>query len=73
LLSRGHDPGAVESYLNNLDDDEILDSDIGDHVAAFEESLNGRDAHALALDRRTRLDELYRQRDAELSQQWRRR
>jgi hypothetical protein len=73
LLSRGHSPDEVEDYLDDLDDDDILDGDIGGHIAAFEERLKDRDTRALALDRRTRLDELYRQRDVELSQQWRRR
>ena len=73
LLSRGHSPDEVEDYFNDLDDGDIRDGDIGGHIAAFEQSLKDRDTHALALGRRTRLDELYRQRDVELSQQWRRR
>jgi hypothetical protein len=71
LLSRGHDPGDVEDYLDNCDDDELLDNDLGEHIAAFEQSLNGRDAQAVARDRRKRLDEIYAARDAELANAWR--
>jgi hypothetical protein len=77
LLTRGHDHEYVEAYLDSLDEDELLDGSIGDHVQAFEKHLqaleNGRDARTLAADRKSRLKELYRQRDAELEQQWRRR
>jgi hypothetical protein len=77
ILSRGHDYEYVEAYLDSLGDDELLDGSISDHVEAFEKHLqafeNGRDARTLAADRKSRLDELYKERDAELSQQWRRR
>jgi hypothetical protein len=71
LLSRGHDPSDVEEYLNSVDDDDLLDDDIGDHVAAFEEANNGRDSKSIAVHQKLRLDEIYRQRDAELANEWR--
>jgi hypothetical protein len=71
LLSRGHDPSDVEEYLNSIEDDDLLDGDLGDHVQAFENGNNGRDAKSVAIHHKLRLDELYRQRDAELANQWR--
>jgi hypothetical protein len=71
LLSRGHDPEDADGYLGDLDDGDLHDRDIGDHMAAFEQNLNGRDARTVAMDRKIRLDELYRQRDAELANEWR--
>jgi hypothetical protein len=71
LLSRGHDPSDVEEYLNSVDDDDLLEGDIGDHVAAFEQGNNGRDAKSITIHQRMRLDELYRQRDQELANEWR--
>jgi hypothetical protein len=73
LIKRGHNVDDVEDWLSGLQDDEVLDNDIGEHIAAFEDSLNSRDARTLAVDRKIRLIELYQERDAELSQQWRRR
>jgi hypothetical protein len=67
LLSRGHAPGDVEAYLNDLDDDDVLDGDIGDHVQAFE----GRDAKTVAAARRQRLEQIYALRDYELQNAWR--
>jgi hypothetical protein len=67
LLSRGHDPGDVEDYLNDLDDDDLFDNDLGEHIAAFESSNNNNNNNDRA---RRRLDELYRQRDAELAAAW---
>jgi hypothetical protein len=66
LLSRGHDPGDVEDYLNSLDDDDLFDSDLGEHIAAFESNKNNNNDQV----RRRRLDELYRARDAELATAW---
>jgi hypothetical protein len=71
LLSRGHDPDDIDAWLDDLDDDASLDDDIGQHVAAFEQSLNGRDASTLAQARRRKLDALYPQRDYELANAWR--
>jgi hypothetical protein len=34
LLSRGHNPDEVEDFLNSCDDDDLLDNDVGQHVAA---------------------------------------
>jgi hypothetical protein len=75
LISRGHDPDEVENYLNKLDGDELLgdigDDFIGGHIEAFEGKQNG-DAQTVAFDRRIKLDGLYRARDAELQNEWRR-
>jgi hypothetical protein len=77
LLRRGYDHEYVEAYLDSLDDDELLNGSIGDHAQAFEKYLqafeNGRDPRTVVADRKSRLEELYRQRDAKLEQQWRRR
>jgi hypothetical protein len=67
LLSRGHSPDDVEDYLNDLDDDDLFDNDIGEHIAAFESSNNNNNNNDRA---RRRLDELYRQRDVELTAAW---
>jgi hypothetical protein len=71
LLSRGASPDDVEDYLGNCDDDDLFDNDIGQHVAAFEESQNGRDAQAVAQARKRKLDALYQQRNVELANEWR--
>jgi hypothetical protein len=71
LLSRGASPDDVEDYLSNCDDDDLLDNDVGYHVAAFEGSQNGRDAKTVADDRKRRLDAIYAARDAELANEWR--
>jgi hypothetical protein len=72
LLSRGHDPSEVDKYLDDCDDDDLINSDIGEHVAAFEEADNGRDARPTAVDRKIRLEEIYRERDHFLANEWRR-
>jgi hypothetical protein len=46
----------------------LVDQDLGQHIAAFEASLNGRDA---ARDRKKKLDALYQQRNQELANEWR--
>jgi hypothetical protein len=66
LLARGHDPGDVEDYLDSCDDDDLLDRDLGEHIAAFESNGNNNNDSV----RKRRLDELYRQRDAELATAW---
>jgi hypothetical protein len=73
LLSSCYDPADVEIYLNHLHDDDLFDLDVREHVQAFEERQNGRDTRTAAVDRKIRLEKLYRARDAELEQQWRRR
>jgi hypothetical protein len=72
LLSRGHEPGDVERYLSGCEDDDLLDGMIDEQVAAFEQSQNGRDLRTVAVDRRIRLEELYRARDQALSEEWKR-
>jgi hypothetical protein len=71
LLSRGHDPDDVEGYIADLSDEDLQDLDAGDHVAAFEAAIAGRDQATVAVDRKLRLDELYRHRDQELANEWR--
>jgi hypothetical protein len=66
LISRKHDPGDVEDYLDSYDDDDLFDRDLGEHIAAFESNNNNNNDQV----RRRRLDELYRQRDAELVNAW---
>jgi hypothetical protein len=68
LLSRGADSGDVDDYLDNCDDDDLLNQDLGEHITAFEQSLNGRD---VANARQRRLDALYQQRNQELANAWR--
>jgi hypothetical protein len=72
LLQRSHAPDDVEDYVEDLDDDDLY-GDLDSHVAAFEADNSGRqtDAATLARDHKAKMDELYRQRDAELSNQWR--
>jgi hypothetical protein len=70
LLARGHQPDEVENYLATCEDDDLLDGDIGDHVAAFEQQQTGRDTRTVAVDRRIRLEELYQARDRALSEEW---
>jgi hypothetical protein len=72
LLEAGASPGDAREYSEGLDDDEALD-DI-DHVRAFQSrygSNNQDDAARRLIRDRQRLEQLYRQRDFELSQQWR--
>jgi hypothetical protein len=66
LISRGHDPDDIEDYLDSCDYDDLLDRDLGEHISAFESNNNNNNDQV----KRRRLDELYRQRDAELSQAW---
>jgi hypothetical protein len=70
LLARGHQPDEVEDYLATCEDDDLLDGDIGDHVAAFEQQQTGRDTRSVAVDRRLRLEELYQARDRAMFEEW---
>jgi hypothetical protein len=72
LLQRGHAPDDVEDYVEDLDDDDLFDNSTDEHVAAFEADHGGRstDAATLARDHKAKMDELYRQRDAELRDAW---
>jgi hypothetical protein len=70
LLSRGHPPDEVEDYFGGLEDDELLDGDIGEHVQSFEQQANGRDVRTVAVDRKLRLEELYQARDRAISKEW---
>jgi hypothetical protein len=72
LLKRpGVNPDDVDDYVEDLDDDE-LDADLDEHVAAFEADNGGRQTDA-ARDQKARieLERLYQQRDAELREAWR--
>jgi hypothetical protein len=73
LTKRGHDPEDIAGFVNDLDDDDLFDNSIGEHVAAFEADNGGRstDAATLARHHKAKMDELYRKRDAELANQWR--
>jgi hypothetical protein len=71
LIARGADPDAADDYLADLDDDDLY-ADHDTHLKTFAGD-HGRqtDAATLARDHKAKMDELYRQRDAELANQWR--
>jgi hypothetical protein len=73
LLQRGHDRENIQNYLSDLDDNDVLDAGVGNHVEAFEWQYGGRRADAaIAHDHRARMATLYAARDRELQDEWRR-
>jgi hypothetical protein len=72
LSAAGASPDDIEEYLEGLDDDELMTGDPRYHVQAFRSRYpNGNQDSALRA--RARLEQLYRERDAALSQEWKRR
>jgi hypothetical protein len=71
LIARGADPGAADDYLADLDDPDLYD-DLDAHIKAFEAENGGRatDVASKAVRDRQVLVQLYRDRDIELSNQW---
>jgi hypothetical protein len=68
LVAAGADPGDAQQYVQSADDDEILTGDIPYHLNAFRSRYSAEDAQRRQRDR---LERLYRARDAELAQEWR--
>jgi hypothetical protein len=74
LLEAGGSPNDVREYTENLDPEEVAAGSIGHHVRVFQQSHSNssqEDAARRLIRDRQRLEQLYRQRDFELSQQWR--
>jgi hypothetical protein len=69
LSTSGGSPADIEEYLEGIDNGELMTGDVGYHVRSFQSRYPSRDVAQRARDR---LERLYRQRDAELAQEWRR-
>jgi hypothetical protein len=61
LMAAGGNAGDIEEYIEDLDDDAVLNGDVSDHVETFQRRSSNSDS----------LERLYRERDAALSRQWR--